>query len=51
MFLGKTVNAVQLAERVVLVLKPLDDLEPSQQRQVLEAAIATCERAGAEKKS
>ena len=47
---GKALTPMQLAERTVGVLKSIEDLDPAQQREVLEHAIATCDRLG-EKKS
>jgi hypothetical protein len=41
---SRTLTAIQLAERLVTVFKAIEDLDPGAQREVLEAAIATCER-------
>jgi len=40
----RTLTAVQLAERIVMVFKAIEDLDPDQQKEVLEHALATCER-------
>jgi len=40
----RPLTPVQLAEYLVMVLKQLEQLDPAAQRQVLEAALATCER-------
>jgi hypothetical protein len=41
---NRTLSAVQLAERVVTVLKPIEDLDPDAQREVLEQALAHLDR-------